>query len=144
MKYSVDIEIEKPISEVVELFRNQNNNKHWMEGLQTLELLSGEAAKTGAKSKYVFTMGKRTVEMTETVLEGNLPAKYLVSYEATGVYNTVCTKFESINAESTKCINESEFKFKGFMMFMAILMPGAFKKQSRKYLEDFKAFAEAA
>jgi len=25
---------------------------------------------------------------------------------------------------------------------MAFLMPGAFKKQSKKYMDDFKAFAE--
>ncbi|WP_337251640.1 hypothetical protein [Maribacter halichondriae] len=38
---------------------------------------------------------------------------------------------------------ETDFQFEGFMMkTMGFLMPGAFKKQSKKYMEDFKAFAE--
>lgn len=51
--------------------------------------------------------------------------------------------FEVINDHTTKWISESEFQFSGFMMkLMGFLMPGAFKKQSIKYLGDFKAFAE--
>ena len=39
-------------------------------------------------------------------------------------------------------INDQEFRFKGFMKIIGLLMPGAFKKQSKKYLEDFKYFVE--
>ena len=43
----------------------------------------------------------------------------------------------------TRWISESEFQFSGFgMKLMGLLMPGAFKKQSLKYMEDFKNFAE--
>jgi hypothetical protein len=37
---------------------------------------------------------------------------------------------------------EQEFQFKGFMKIIGFLFPGAFKKQSLKYLVDFKQFAE--
>jgi len=40
-------------------------------------------------------------------------------------------------------VSESEFEFAGFgMKLIGFLMPGAFKKQSLKYLTDFKDFAE--
>ncbi|MEO2058942.1 MAG: SRPBCC family protein, partial [Mesonia sp.] len=40
-------------------------------------------------------------------------------------------------------ISESEFQFSSFAMkVMGFLMPGAFKKQSLKYMKDFKAFVE--
>ena len=37
---------------------------------------------------------------------------------------------------------ENEFQFKGFMKLIGFFMPGAFEKQSFKYMKDFKAFAE--
>ena len=43
----------------------------------------------------------------------------------------------------TKYISEQEFQFKGFMKVIGFIMPGAFKKQSMKYLEAFKNFAES-
>ena len=39
---------------------------------------------------------------------------------------------------------ESEFIFSGFMKIMGIVMPGAFKKESYKYLKLFKEFAESS
>ena len=40
-------------------------------------------------------------------------------------------------------MSKCEFQPSGFMMkTMALLMPGAFKKQSKKYMIDFKNFVE--
>jgi len=35
MKYIAEVEIDKPVNKVVELFDNPNNMKKWMEGLQS-------------------------------------------------------------------------------------------------------------
>ncbi|MGZ4090907.1 MAG: hypothetical protein ACXVNO_09335 [Bacteroidia bacterium] len=51
-------------------------------------------------------------------------------------------KFERVNDTTTRYISEQEFRFKGMMRFIALLMPGAFRKQSMKYLESFKNFVE--
>ncbi len=40
-------------------------------------------------------------------------------------------------------MSEQEFNFTGFMKLVAWLMPGMFKKQSLKYQQDFKRFAES-
>ena len=51
--------------------------------------------------------------------------------------------FKEVDANTSKWISESEFQFSSFgMKLMGWLMPGAFRKQSQKYLEDFKRFAE--
>jgi carbon monoxide dehydrogenase subunit G len=144
MKYAVDIEINKPIDKVVELFDNPDNMGKWMEGLQSFEPISGTPGQPGAKSKLRFKMGKREMEMIETITKRNLPHEFSGTYEAKGVYNIVTNRFVKISENKTKCINEQEFQFKGFMKFIAVLMPGAFKKQSLKYLTAFKNFAENA
>lgn len=143
MKYSVSITIDKPVNEVVALFDNVDNMKKWMNGLESFEPLDGTPGEVGAKSRLRFKMGKREIEMIETITAKNLPEEFTGTYEAKGVFNIVKNSFEPFPGNKTKYTTEQEFQFKGFMKLMGLLMPGAFKKQSMKYLQDFKAFAES-
>lgn len=142
MKYTVEIDINKPIDEIVELFNNTEHYFKWMQGLQSIEPLSGELGAVGSKSVYKFKMDKREIEMTETIIENNLPEAFITSYEAKGVYNIVSNGFKKIDEQNTKYISKQEFRFKGFMKIIGFLMPGSFKKQSMTYLKAFKQFAE--
>lgn len=142
MKYSTEIEINKPIDEVIALFDNPDNLEQWMEGLQSFETISGSPGQPGARSRLKFKMGKREIEMIETITVRNLPAEFTGTYEANGVYNIVTNRFIPLAPDRTKYITEQEFQFRGWMKVVGLLMPGAFKKQSRKYQADFKRFAE--
>lgn len=143
MKYTQNIIINKPINEVVELFDSVDNLYEWMEGLQSFEPLTGDPGEVGSTAKLVFKMGKRELEMIETITVKNLPAEFSGTYDAKGVHNIVRNFFEQVDENTTKHTSENEFQFKGFMKVIAFLMPGAFKKQSYKYLEAFKQFAES-
>jgi len=142
MKYTLVTEINKPIEEVIKLFDNPDNMSHWMDGLQSFEHLSGTPGQVGAKSILRFKTGKRELQMTETILVRNLPEEFCGAYEAKGVFNMVNNKFIKISEDKTQYITENEFRFTGIMKVMAFMMAGSFKKQSCKYLEDFKSFAE--
>jgi carbon monoxide dehydrogenase subunit G len=142
MKYKTEIEINQPIDKVIELFDNQDNMKKWMKGLESFENLEGTPGEVGAKMKLHFKMGKRDIEMVETITAKNLPETFDMEYNANGVWNGVKNSFVKVTDEKTKYIAEHEFQFKGFMKIIGFLMPGAFKKQSMKYLLDFKEFAE--
>ena len=142
MKYRCEIEINKPLERVLELFDNTENLFKWMEGLQSFEHLEGEPGKPGAKSKMVFKMNNKDVEMIETINVRNLPKEFSGSYDAKGVHNIQKNSFEKIDDNRTRYITHNEFHFKGFMKFMA-LMPGAFKKQTMKYMRAFKSFVES-
>lgn len=143
MKYTSEIEINKPLEQVIELFDNPDNLSKWMEGLQSFEHISGTPGEVGAKSKLVFKMGKRNMEMIETITVKNLPDEFSGTYEVNGIFNIVKNKFVKLSDTKTKHITENEFILKGFMRIFAFLMPGAFKKQSMKYLIAFKQFAES-
>jgi uncharacterized membrane protein len=143
MKYTTEIEINQPVDKVISLFDNQDNMMKWMKGLQSFENLSETPGEVGAKMKMVFKMGKHDIEMIETIKSKNLPSDMSMEYDAKGVWNAVRNSFVPISENKTLYKAEHEFKFQGFMKIMAFVMPGAFKKQSRKYLEDFKIFAES-
>jgi len=142
MQYSTEVEINKPIDRVIELFDNSDNLKEWMDGLQSFEHISGTPGQPGAKSKLKFKMGKREIEMIETITVRNLPQEFSGTYEAKGVFSSTKNSFLPLPGERTKYVAENEFKFSGFMKIIGFLMPGAFKKQSMKYCNDFKNFVE--
>lgn len=143
MKYSITTTIDLPRHKVIELFDNPDNLPKWQPELQSFDHFSGEPGKPGAKSKLKYKMGKREVEMIETITVRNLPEEFSGTYEAKGVLNIQKNYFKEVGENQTEWISETEFKLSGFMKVMAWFMPGAFKKQSQKYLDQFKAFAES-
>ena len=85
MKYEVQIEINQPIDRVIELFDSTENLYKWQEGLKEFKHLEGEPGQVGAKSQLRFEMGKRKIEMTETITVRDLPNEFSGTYEAKGV-----------------------------------------------------------
>ena len=145
MKYQLEIHLKLPRERVIELFDNPDNMQHWQEGFISFEPLSGTPGEVGAKSRLKYQMGKRRIDMVETITSRNLPEEFSGTYEADGVWNEVRNYFSKASDGGTNWVTENEFHPTNFMMkAMMFLMPGAFKKQSYKYMEDFKAFAEGA
>ena len=142
MEYSKEIIINLPRNEVINKMENPDNFKHWQDGFISHKHISGQAGSEGARSKLAYKMGKREIEMTETILKNNLPDELHTTYEAKGVFNIQKNYFEEVDENTTKWISYNEFQFSGFMKLIGFLMPGAFEKQSAKYMKDFKAFAE--
>jgi len=141
MKYSSEIEINLTRKKVIELFDNPDNMPKWQEGFVSFEPISGEPGEEGATAKLKYKMGKREVEMIETITKRNLPEEFNGTYEAKNVYNVVNNVFVD-QGENTTWISDNEFQFSGYMKLIAFFMPGAFKKQSMKSMKDFKIFAE--
>jgi len=141
MKYTSEIVINLPREKVIELFDNKANLIHWQEGLQSFEHLSGEPGSIGAKSILKYKMGKRNIEMTETILKKELP-NFDFLYEAKGVWNEVKNSFSEIDQNQTKWTIENDFRGKGMMAVMIFLIPSMFKKQTMKFMKSFKYFAE--
>ena len=141
MKYTSEIEINLPREKVIELFDNKANLKHWQEGLQSFEQLSGDPGTIGSKYTLKYKMGKRNIEMTETILKRE-SSNFDFLYEAKGVWNEVKNSFSEIDQNQTKWTIENDFRGKGMMAIMLFLIPSMFKKQTMKFMNSFKDFAE--
>jgi hypothetical protein len=142
LKYNVEITINLPRTKVIELFDSTDNLKKWQPGLISFDHVSGTPGEVGAKSKLHYRMGKRDIEMIETITVKNLPDEFSGTYEAKGVWNEVKNFFYEVDEQTTKWVSENEFRCSGFMKIFIFLMPGSFKKETQKYLEQFKEFAE--
>jgi carbon monoxide dehydrogenase subunit G len=142
MKYNVEVIINLPREKVIELFDNPDNLKKWQPGLISFETIEGKPSEVGSIAKLKYKMGKKEIEMVETIILNNLPYEFSGTYETKGVFNIVKNYFIEIDQNSTRYLTEQEFQFKGYMKIIGFLMPGAFKKESMKYLNQFKTFAE--
>lgn len=142
MKYSTEIVVDVPREEFIKKMDDPDNMKHWQQGLIGYEQLSANPGQEGSRMSLSYEMGKRKMDLVETIIKKNLPEEMHMTYDTKGVHNIQKNHFREEDG-STRWISETEFQFSGLgMKLMGLLMPGAFKKQSLKYMQDFKAFAE--
>ena len=143
MKYTLEILIKSPRAEVIKKLDNIDNIKHWQRGLVSIEHMSGIPGQVGAKMKLSYKFGKRQMDLIETITKRDFPDEFDATYETKDMFNYQQNIFKETPEGYTKWISHSEFIPSSLILrIMAFLMPGAFKKQSKKYLEDFKDFVE--
>lgn len=142
MKYQHKITINKPLNEVIEKFSDPDNLEHWQRGFIFMKPINGELGAEGSQNLLKYEIGKRQIEMTETILKNNLPYEFSATYKARRVYNSQKNSFKQIDQKTSVWIADNEFEFSGFMKLFGWFMPGAFKKQSWTYMKDFKAFVQ--
>lgn len=143
MKYECEIKVERPREQVVDLVLDRTKYEKWQKGLVGMTPVTTSPETKGRKTRLSFEMGKRTIEMVETVVELDAPKSVVLYYESKGVENWMRSRFEEVGDEATLWHVDVEFKMGGMMKVMGWLMPKMFESQTRKTLEDFKRFAES-
>ena len=153
MKYTLSIEIALPRERVVQLLADPAHLPMWLRGLVVHEPLSGAHGQVGTASRVVVRAGQKEMEATETItrlepadLHG-IPRDAVVRFEreivADGMWNAARERLTEAGPVTTLWVSENEFRFSGWPMRLAApLLRGAFRKQSRQHMQDFKAFAE--
>ena len=142
MKYTCELLVNLPRQRMIELFDNPDNMRKWQPGLVSFEHLSGEPGQPGAKSKLLYDMNGRKMEMVETIVNRELPDIFTGTYDADGVHNIVENHFYVDGPASTRWVMDTEFQFSGFMRIASKFMGGIFRKQSMEFMQNFKEFAE--
>lgn len=139
LKYQLDIDIHKPIHQVIALFANRTHLTKWQPGL-----LSSEQIESYPHPRYklLMSIGRRKMEMTETILRNDLPSHFEGTYEMKGIHNHVHNAFEAIAPGTTRWTCITEYRFTGLMRLVAFFIKGDFKKQSYIIMSNFKNFAE--
>jgi len=143
MFYTIETDIGRSREQVVALFNDPDNLKHWQEGLVSLTHKSGEYGQPGATSDILFDMNGRKLEMLETIEVMNPPDEFTAVYTAKGVWNRNQNLFTDNSDGTTHWKQVNEFRCSGFFLkLMTVVAPGMFKKQSQKYMDAFKVFCD--
>lgn len=152
MKYTNSIEISIPRTEVVRLLSDPTLRPQWLRGLVLHEPLSGSDGQPGTTSRVVFQTGKQTMECTETITRREPDTLDEISTEtdvlferkivADGMESVTLDRLYESSPSRTIWTSDEEYRFTGAMKLLASVMRCSFTKQSRRHLQDFKAFAE--
>ncbi|NNC94046.1 MAG: SRPBCC family protein [Chitinophagales bacterium] len=144
MKFTCSVEINDSRDKVVKLFKDPSNLKEWQEGFVSMDSIRGAVGEVGAKTKFVYDTSGGRIELIETIQKNDLPEEFVALYEAKQMTNTMANKFSIVNSDKTRWEAQIDYlSFNGFVpKLMAKFMPGMFKKQTQKWLDNFKEFAE--
>jgi len=143
MIYTTEIKINLPIEQVIKKMDNVENLKHWQRGLVSVEHVMGTPGELGSKMKLNYKFGGRSMQLVETIIKRNFPNEFHATYDSKGMHNIQENYFEKTPDGLTKWISKSQFLPLTFLMrTMIMITPQMFRKQSQKYMQDFKNFAE--
>jgi len=146
MKFECSTDINAPIDKVVALFNDPANFKEWQDSFISYEPLSGTPRTAGAKARVRHVNRKHKIELIETIQVMNLPSEMTALYEHEHMVNNMTNSFTELPGGMTRYTSGVGYvKFFGLMpKLMALLMPGMFKKQNQKWVDQFKIFAGKA
>ncbi|MBW6433775.1 SRPBCC family protein [Actinoplanes hulinensis] len=153
MKYTVSIEIALPREQVAQLLADPAHLPKWLRGLVLHEPVSGAHGQLGTVSRVVMQMGKQRMECTETITRREpadlheIPSEAVVHFDreivGEGMWSASRDRLTEAGPQRTLWESENEYRFTGLLMpLVGLVMPGAFRKQSLRHMQDFKNFVE--
>lgn len=129
---------------VTELFVDKNDYANWQPEFRSVKSVEGDPNVPGTRTLMKYQSGKHNFDLIETIRVNNLPDEFLAEYETPGTcWNTMHSKFTSLAENRTLYEARIDYRFDGWMIkIMATLMPWMFRKQTQKYLDNFRDLAE--
>lgn len=142
MKFTAEVEIGQPVGMLIKLLLDPDVTLEWLEGLRSVEHISGEFRQPGAISKVVFDSPAGRMLITETVISNDLPEEYIIRYEGQGYISYSNYHFEELSPTTTKFVMVQHIELKGAFKLASGLLKGTVDRQLNKSAESFKRYAE--
>lgn len=144
MKFSCSTSVHLSKDQTIALYYDQEHFDKWQDGFKEKKLLEGVVSEVGSKSEILFDQNGRKLELIETILENKLPEYFVGQYDHIHMTNTMKTTFKELRNGGTEITNEIHYtKFHSTIPWlMAKIFPSMFKRQTQKWLDQFKSFAE--
>lgn len=143
LSYTSEIIINKPVTTCFSEIVNLDSMKHWQEGLISIEHISGTPREIGSVMILNYLFGKRKMKLTESVTHRENNSSIHFNFDTKIMHNVQKNTFEVIDETTTKWVSKNQFFPRNFSArIMLFLIPKAFKKQTKKYLTNFKNYVE--
>ncbi len=143
-KQSVIINL--PRHQVVRLLQNQDHFKDWQDGLVSFKNTTQSIGEKNSKRLMKVKIAGTTISMQEEILDLDIPRYWKAEYKSNGVRNVQENHFHELTDDGetkTKWESTSTFRFTGMMRLVAKAQPQVFKRQTSRFMENFKQFAES-
>ncbi|MDF1697066.1 MAG: hypothetical protein P1U56_14585 [Saprospiraceae bacterium] len=144
MKYTCEIIVDVNREKCIELWLDERRLAEWQDGFQYKNWLDGVANENHAKAYILFEQNGRNLELEELIIKNQLPDYIEGKYTHVHMTNTQKVMFDVLDVNRTMIRTDVHYiQFSGFIpKIMGMLFPRVFKKQSQKWLNQFKVMAE--
>jgi uncharacterized protein YndB with AHSA1/START domain len=142
LRYESRMTINKPRAEVWKIFDDDARMKDWLEGLESIELVSGEKGEPGSKYKLVIAGQGEKVEIYETMKEIRPEELYSFTLDAEPLINDVEVIFADKDG-GTEMVQKEAVAGKTLVWrSLFYWLQSSFQANSKRNLENFKRIAE--
>lgn len=142
VKYTAEIQINKPIVIVFENFKNRNHLKKWLPGVKSIQPKQEKLGILGSTYDIIVENNGQEVKMTQKIL--NYLENEKITFQFDSNQMTKTTEYDFIaNGNTTKIIQNSSINSKSYIT--ACLYPyfkGTFQKVSLQSLQKAKEYSE--
>ena len=143
MKYTLELTINKPRTEVWRIFDDPTNMDKWQPSLLKIERREGMPGHPGSVAKLTFKNGEREYSLIEKVTHREEPEQLDGVYENEFADNVIRNMFSDSGNAATLWRVEVEFHFKTLVMkALGPLMKKRFAANTQRDMERFKKFVE--
>jgi hypothetical protein len=115
MNIQHSIHIEKTVGEVFDYFTEIENLVDWIEGLHYLEVLEGEEAGIGGKSKQIIKQNGKTLHFTQVIIGFEINELFEAKMKSKEMSIHVKYTFEEAE-EGTNLYVEQDIKLHSFLL----------------------------
>lgn len=129
---------------VTELFDNPDYLAKRQPELLAFEPIEGIPGQPGARLEMVMRLAGREIRVVQTVQRRNLPHEFGEIYEVAGVWHRQSSRFQVLGEHLTRWEVDCEFRFTGWLKYVAWLGIPYLRWQIRNALQKFRNFAEAS
>ncbi len=142
IKYTTEVEIDKPINEVFALFEDADKRQEWLPEIKSIEPIEEKVGKLGSTYKMTIENQGEEVIMTEKIMAYVPNEKLTFQFDSDQMIKTDDYNFTA-NGNKTKVVQHCTVRAKGYLM--ACMFPyfkGKLKDVSLGYMNRFKEMVE--
>lgn len=144
MKFTLELSISRPRTEVWKAFDNPQNMSKWQPMLVDVETVSGTQGQPGAVSTLTYEENGRQFSLVEKITYRDEPNRLDGVYENNFADNTVKNTFIEQSPDETLWIVETKYKSKTFIMrILGPLLKKNFVARTQRDMERFKEMVES-
>ncbi len=143
MHISLDIEIERPVSALKDLFKSQSRARLWMRGHDADIRLHGDGTAPGHWIEMTQRAGNLTVQALAVLVEYDWPDRVVFSTQAAGTAALVVNRFFASDQESTLWQLDKHYQFSGLTRLAAPFLRNRIRQTDWAGMQEIKAIAEA-
>lgn len=143
MKFTLQLPINKPCTEVWNAFDNPDNMKKWQPSLLSFDRISGTRGQPGAVARLTYEENGQQFALIEKVTYREEAKRLDGVYENDFADNIVRNTFIAEGSDATLWVVEAEYKFKTLIMqILGPIMKKNFVARTQRDMECFKEMME--